>query len=258
MDPTERFSGRAEDYARHRPGYPAAIFEALGRDAGWAPGQVIADVGAGTGILTKLFLERGNTVYAVEPNGPMRDAAEKALAGYPRFWGIKGTAEATGLPGACVDGITAAQAFHWFDRERARTEFLRILRPGGWLALLWNERITDTTPFLREYERLILNLSIDYAEVKKRDLIDSDVTAFFAPHAARKSEFENFQLFDFDGLLGRLMSSSYAPLPGHPRHEPIVAELRRIFEEHQQNGHVRFDYRTLVYAGRFKPGPSGS
>jgi ubiquinone/menaquinone biosynthesis C-methylase UbiE len=249
MNPTERFSTRVTDYVRYRPTYLPAVFEALARDAGWRPNHTVADIGAGTGIFTQLLLERGNTVYAVEPNDSMRAAAEKLLGSDPRFHPTPGTAEATTLPGASVDGITAAQAFHWFDRNKARAEFLRILRPGGWLALVWNERIIDATPFQRAYEEVLIELSIDYAAVKERDLCDADVSAFFAPAIGHKSEFENSQSFDFEGALGRLMSSSYAPQPGHPKHEPIVAAMRRIFDANQRDGLVRFDYRTVVYAG---------
>jgi SAM-dependent methyltransferase len=251
MHPTQRFSTRVEDYVRYRPGYPKEICEALARDAGWTPVQTVADIGAGTGILTAMLLDRGNTVFAVEPNDSMRAASEKTLAANGRFRSVKGTAEETTLTGGCVDGITVAQAFHWFDRSRARDEFRRILRPGGWLALLWNERLVDSTPFMRAYERMIEQWSVDYDAVKERDLSESEVREFFAPHAPVKSELPNFQSFDFEGALGRLMSSSYAPQQGHAKYEPIVAEMRRIFDEHQREGRVRFEYRTAVYAGRF-------
>jgi SAM-dependent methyltransferase len=250
MRPCDRLSDRVEDYVRFRPSYPAGVFDALARDAGWQPGQRVADIGSGTGIFAGLLLERGNTVFAVEPNHAMRAAAEKALGAHARFRSVKGEAEATTLAGASVGGVTAAQAFHWFHRPAVRGEFQRILRPGGWLAIIWNNRLTDTTPFLRAYEQALLDWSVDYSLVKESNPAGAGIAEFFAPAPVHTSEFENFQRFDWDGLLGRSMSSSYAPRPGHARHDRLAAELRRIFEEHQRNGEVRFEYRTVVYAGR--------
>lgn len=158
-DPTERFSNRAEDYVRYRPGYPRAILPPLREDCGLAPESRIADVGSGTGLLGRVFLDDGETVYGVEPNAEMRAAGERSLRGYPRFHSVAASAEATSLAEASVDFIVAGQAFHWFDAQAARREFARILRPGGWVAVLWNERRTDATGFLRAYEALLRRFS---------------------------------------------------------------------------------------------------
>jgi len=171
-----------------------------------------------------MLLENGNKVFGVEPNAKMRQAGERLLAGFPKFMSVAGTAEVTTLADASVHFVTAAQAAHWFDRERARQEFLRILKPGGWLVLLWNERITDSTAFLRDYEHLLLSFGTDYQEVRHE--------------------------FDYAGLQGRLLSSSYAPGPEHPKHEPMLRELRRIFDSRAIGGRVAFDYKTRVYFGR--------
>src|SRR5581483_9144642 len=155
LNATQRFSSRVDNYIRYRPGYPAEILALLKRECALKKESVIADIGSGTGLLSRMFLENGNVVYGVEPNSEMRKAGERLLASYSQFHSIAGTAESTTLPVRRVDFVTAAQAAHWFDRKKARAEFIRILKPGGWLVLVWNERCIDT-PFLRDYEQLLL------------------------------------------------------------------------------------------------------
>ena len=246
---TSRFSDRVENYIRYRPGYPPHVLETLKKECGLTPARVVADVASGTGIWTKTLLENGNVVYAVEPNTDMRQAGERLLARFPRFTSIDGKAEATTLPDASVDFVTAAQAAHWFDRERARREFSRILKPSGWLALLWNEREVDATPFLRDYEQLLLTYGTDYEEVRHERTTES-VNEFFDPAPYEERMYPMRQEFDYAGLEGRLLSSSYAPGPGHPKHEPMLRELRRIFEKHSGDGCVTFDYKTRAYFGK--------
>ncbi len=248
---TSRFSDRVENYVRYRPGYPPEVLHVLKSDCGLRPDQLIADIASGTGIWTRMLLQNGNAVYGVEPNADMRQAGERLLSGFPNFTSIAGTAEATTLGDASLDFVTAAQAAHWFDRELARREFARILKPGGWLVLLWNERLTDSTPFLREYERLLLTYGTDYEDVRHERTTDA-VNEFFDPAPYRERTFAMRQQFDYAGLEGRLLSSSYAPGPGHPKHAPMLGELRRIFEEHAAGGHVAFDYNTRVYFGRLE------
>ena len=247
--PQERFSDRVENYVRYRPGYPPGIPDLLRREAGLTPLSVIADIGSGTGISTQLFLTEGCTVYGVEPNHGMRQAAERLLAGWPRFHSVNGTAQATTLAGESVDLIVAAQAFHWFNTPETRAEFTRILKPGGPIVLIWNERQTEATPFLRDYEQLLLRFATDYATVRHENIDAAALEQFFAgPYSAHT--FLNEQRFDFPALQGRLLSSSYAPAAGHPQHEPMIAELRRIFDLHQTNGEVCFLYDTRVYIGK--------
>jgi SAM-dependent methyltransferase len=200
-----------------------------------------------------MLLENGNAVYGVEPNAEMRLAGERMLAGYPKFISIAGKAEATTLADASVDFVTAAQAAHWFDRAKARQEFVRILKPGGWLVLLWNERVTDGSPFLREYEQLLLRYGTDYEAVRHERTTDA-VNEFFDPSPFQERGFPMRQEFDYAGLEGRLLSSSYAPGPGHPKHTAMLRELRRVFEAHASEGRVGFDYRTRVYFGRLSSG----
>lgn len=244
-----RFSDRVENYIRYRPGYPPAVMDLLRVEAALTAQSVVADVGSGTGISAELLLREGCTVYGVEPNRDMREAAERLLSAYDSFRSVDGKAQATTLGDASVDLIVAAQAFHWFDTPETRAEFCRILRPGGAVALIWNERVTDTTPFLRGYEALLLKYGTDYAAVRHEN-IDADALARFFGGPFTTRSFPNFQDFDFAGLAGRLLSSSYAPAPGHPRHEPMMQELRALFDTCAENGKVRFDYRTSVHLGR--------
>lgn len=214
------------------------------------PQHVIADVASGTGLFTRLLLENGNRVFAVEPNAEMRDAGERMLESYSNLTSVAGTAEGTGLPDGAVDFVTAAQAAHWFDRPRARAEFVRILKSGGWCVLIWNERRIDATPFLRDYEQLLLAYGTDYKEVR-HERTTAVIHEFFAPATFQERVFEYHQQFDYAGLAGRLLSSSYAPLEDHPNHEPMMRELERIFHTHAQGGVVAFEYNTQVFYGKF-------
>src|ERR1700677_320897 len=211
-----RFSGRVENYIRYRPGYPPGVLNALKTECGLTSRHVIADIASGTGIWTRLLLENGNPVFGVEPNAQMREAGERLLPEFPKFTSVAGTAEATTLADQSVDFVTAAQAAHWFDHARSRLEFVRILKPGGWLVLLWNERLTDSTPFLRDYEALLLAYGTDYAEVRHERTTDA-VNEFFDPAPFQAREFGLRQEFEYAGIEGRLLSSSYAPGPGHSK-----------------------------------------
>lgn len=247
-DSTHRFSDRVENYVKYRPGYPQAVLGILREETGLTPASVVADVGSGTGISAELFLRAGNPVIGVEPNAAMRAAAEALLANYPAFRSVAGSAEETTLPDASVDHVVAGQAFHWFDVEGARREFARVLRPGGWVVLLWNSRKMDATPFLRDYEALLQEFGTDYREVRHDNVTHAALAGFFFG-VFRKRTLANEQRLDFDGLRGRLLSSSYAPAEGHPRHAPMLAELERIFAAHQRDGRVILEYETEIYLG---------
>jgi SAM-dependent methyltransferase len=249
LDPTERFSSRVENYVKYRPGYPKTILALLRRDCGLSPASVIADIGSGTGLSAKLFLANGNRVYGVEPNPEMRAAGERLLAKHARFTSVAATAEVTTLPDASADFVVAGQAFHWFDIPATRAEFTRILKPNGWIVLMWNERHTSDTLFLRNYERILKTYCPEYPEVDHRRADSRVLHKFFGRQGFRFAHFDNTQQFDFEGVRGRLLSSSYAPEPGHPNHEPMLAELRRVFDAYQTGGHVAFLYDTQVYYG---------
>jgi SAM-dependent methyltransferase len=247
IDPIHRFSSRVETYVRFRPSYPKQIIETLEHDCGFTRDSIVADIASGTGIFTKLLLEHGNRVFGVEPNAEMRRAGEEFLSTYPKFTSVTGTAEATTLEPRSVDFVTAAQAGHWFDRAKSRREFGRILKSGGWAVLVWNERRTNSTPFLRDYEDLLLRYGTDYNQVRHEHTV---VAEFFDPLPFQERTFDLQQVFDYAGVEGRLLSSSYAPGPGHPNHAPMLRELRRIFELHQQGGQVSIEYATRMFYGQ--------
>ena len=246
--PTARFSDRVENYVRYRPGYPPEVLDLLRAECGLQPSHIIADIASGTGVLTRLLLDNGNSVFAVEPNTEMREMGMHELESYDRLVSVAGTAEETTLRSASVDFVTAAQAAHWFDLPRARAEFVRILRREGWCVLIWNERCTASTPFLRDYEQLLLTYGTDYKEVR-HERTTAMIHEFFTPALCRERVFGLRQQLDYEGAAGRLLSSSYAPLEGHPSHAPMMEELRRIFRSHAKDGRVEFGYNTRVFYG---------
>lgn len=246
---TERFSDRVADYVRYRPDYPAALLAWLQGELGVTPAWRVADIGAGTGISSNMFLDAGYTVTAIEPNAAMRGAMLDWLGGNARFRAVDGRADATGLPDGSVDLVTAAQAFHWFDPVAARAEFRRILRPHGLAAIWWNSRRLTGTPFLEGYETLLQRYGTDYAQVAERYASDPAMHAWFGAGLRGSARFNHSQPLDFDGLRGRLLSSSYAPQPGHPNHAPMLSALRELFAATARDGVVGFDDDTRVFAG---------
>ncbi len=249
MEATERFSNRVEDYVRYRPHYPTAVLDCLRNNCGLCESSVLADVGSGTGILTELFLRYGTTVFAVEPNRPMREAGERLLKSYPGFQSVAGRAEATTLPDRSVDFVTAGQAFHWFERNQARVEFTRILKARGWVVLIWNERLTRASPFAEDYEHLLREYAIDYEKIDHRQITEEIIGQFYGGPFGQAS-FKHCQRVDFTGAKGRLLSSSYIPDATQARHPEMIAELQRVFESYQKNNEVIFDYETRIFYGR--------
>lgn len=249
-DSKQRFSNRAVDYARYRPSYPREVLDVLHKWCNLQPLHIIADIGSGTGLLSKLFLDHGNRVYGVEPNAEMRAAGEEFLQSYSAFASVEGSAEATNLPSDSVDFVAAGQAFHWFDPASTRSEFQRILKSEGRVIVIWNERLLDETAFLRDYETLLRNFGTDYSHVDESYPRAEQMLAFFRPNEFTSHTVPNFQEFDFEGLSGRLRSSSYAPAPENPRFAPMMEELQRIFALYQKHGKVRLEYRTRIYTGK--------
>jgi SAM-dependent methyltransferase len=248
-DPATRFSSRVENYKKYRPGYSPEVVDILKSECGLTRTSIIADVGSGTGILSELFLRNGNRVFGIEPNAPMREAAEHKLKRFANLVSIGAAAEATTLDPCSVDFITAGQAFHWFERRRAKAEFARILKADGWVVLIWNERRLDSTPFLRAYEKLLLQYGTDYEKVRHENVV-GELAEFFAPGTFELRSLPNFQYFDFESLRGRACSASYTPEPGHPDFEPMLSKLEQIFNTHKSDGVVSFEYETRIYFGR--------
>ncbi len=251
-DPKARFSDRVDDYVKYRPHYSKSVAQALQRACGLRPEHTIADVGCGTGLLAKIFLESGNRVVGVEPNREMRVAGEGYLAAYPNFTMVDGSAEATSLADESADFVIAGQAFHWFRPEDTRKEFARIVKPEGWVVLVWHDRDTTSKPFLQAYEDFVRRHSTDYEQVAHKYLASYEaLQRFFAPDEVRLIEQHNHQELDFDGLRGRLLSSSYIPKSGEP-FEAMMGELPRLFSSHAENGNVTLEYDTKIYYGHLQ------
>jgi ubiquinone/menaquinone biosynthesis C-methylase UbiE len=202
---------------------------------------------SGTGISSELFLQNGNTVYGIEPNEAMRKAAEELLSGYENFISMDGTAEDTKLGDKTIDTIVAGQAFHWFTPDKAKTEFKRILKDNGWVILIWNKKNDDASPFMKEYAELLSSLSTDYNTIKHENTDDKMLSSFFESY--RLKTFPNVQVFDLEGLTGRYLSSSYAPLHG-AEYDSSVKTIETLFEKYSHNGKVDFIYKTQLYYGK--------
>lgn len=248
-DSTKRFSNRVEDYVKYRPGYPKSILNYLSRDFGMSAEKIIADIGSGTGISTEMFLAEGYTVFAVEPNKEMRDKATELLSHYTLYHEVDGTAEATTLKDNSVDAIVAGQAFHWFQPEQARKEFLRILKKDGLVVLIWNERLT-ASEFEVKYDELITRHGKDYVQVDHRNISVDKIKSFYSPSPFEYKVFANKQVFDFNGLKGRLLSSSYMPSANEEGYEAMIQDLQVLFDQYQEGGLITINYDTKVYTGR--------
>jgi SAM-dependent methyltransferase len=255
-DAKNRFSNRVADYLRYRPHYPEGVLDFLRSKSNLSPTHTIADIGSGTGFLAELFLKSGNPVFGVEPNQEMREAGEQYLAVYPRFTSINGSAEATMLPDSAADFVTVGQAFHWFKPQPTRQEFGRILRPDGWVAIVWNDRTLSSTGFAVSYEELLVRFGTDYSRVRDSYPQKQDIREFFGHEKFSTHELPNFQNFDLESLRGRLRSSSYVPTEGDPNFAPMMTALDALFAAQQQDGRVLMEFSTWVHLGQFTAGSS--
>ncbi|MGA8162464.1 MAG: class I SAM-dependent methyltransferase [Acidobacteriaceae bacterium] len=247
---TQRFTGRVESYRRSRPGYPPALVDLLGRACSLTADSVIADIAAGTGLLSEIFLGAGYRVIAVEPNAEMRAACASLTRDFPQLNVVDGTAEATGLADHSIDLITVAQAMHWFDLDKARAEFVRIVKPGGWCAVLYNNRPPGGDAFHEGYEHLLREFGIDYTTVKQQHMGRKRLAAFFAPSPMECTALLNEQSFDLEGLEGRVLSSSYMPQRGHPRFAAMRAAIQSLFDRTQTGGQVTMKHDCVVCWGQ--------
>jgi len=250
-----RFSNRAADYARYRPTYPPALLDLLRGKTGLRPDHLIADIGSGTGLLSKLFLDNGNRVIGVEPNAEMRAGGDQFLHAYPNFTSVAGSAEETTLPIHSVDYVAAGQAFHWFDTVAANTEFLRILKPGGWVVIVWQDRRMDEKKFTAAYEGILEQFGIEYKKVKNAYPETSKISQFFEGGSFHTAELPSHQTLDWESLCGRLRSSSFAPTETHPNYRPMMDALLKIFLDHEEHGRVRLEYFAKIYFGTLDGDP---
>ena len=250
-DTVERFSNRVENYVKYRPTYPPEVLQLFKDEMNLRNDSIIADIGAGTGISTKIFLENGNPVFAVEPNEAMREAAAEFLKDFPKLTIVNGTSEATTLENDSVDFVVAAQAFHWFKQAEARTEFARILKNKGYVALIWNERQLDTTEFLKDYEKHLMEFGTDYEQIRHDNITKETLQTFFQTNF-NEAVFQNKQTVDFDGLKGRMLSASYVPAPENPRFPAMLKNLETLFAEHAENGRIDILYDTKIFYGQIR------
>ncbi len=252
-NPAERFTGRVESYRLYRPTYPPEIANLLRRDCALPAGTVVADLAAGTGLFTEVLLAAGLSVVAVEPNAEMRAACATLRQNHPNLRLAEGTAESTNLPGASVDLITVAQAMHWFHLDQARSEFARILKPGGHCAVIYNNRHLTGDPFHDAYEQFLRDFGSDYLSVKEQHVGRRRLAQFFAPAQMHCATLPNAQSLTVEALEGRIRSSSYIPREGHPRFEEMRAAVHRLFADHQSAGAVTIRYDCVVCYGQLIP-----
>jgi len=248
-DNTKRFSNKVDNYVKYRPSYPIEIIDFLQDTYQLSTDKIIADIGSGTGISSQLFLDKNYCVIGIEPNKEMREKSVELLGGYEKFSVVGATAENTQLDAHSIDAIVAGQAFHWFDKAACKKEFERILKPEGLVVLMWNERLAESE-FEREYDELIVKHSIDYVKVDHRKIDEKTVRDFFSPNPVELKVFSNLQVFDFEGMKGRLFSSSYIPDEDDPRSVPMVADFKKLFDKYQINNALTFRYATKVYVAR--------
>ncbi len=251
LKPTERFTSRVDAYVKYRPSYPKALIDYLQTETGLTSQDIIADIGSGTGLLTKLFLDNGNKVYGVEPNKSMREAAENLLKEYKNFISVSGTAEATNLESGSVNLITAGQSFHWFEPIAAKQEFKRIAADRCKIFLIWNDRDIENDPLQKEYEAM-LNQIPTYIETPTWKVEKINIHSFVLPARLKMASFDHFQIFDFESLTGRLLSSSYCPDEKSELFEKVKNDLQNIFDKYQRNGYIHFNYRTMLYFAEVK------
>lgn len=247
MNSKTRFSNRVENYVKYRPVYPNEAINFLCDKLRINKKSVIAEMGSGTGILTKQIIDKAGKIYAVEPNKEMRKAAEKLLSEFINFISVDASAENTSLPDHSVDFVISAQAFHWFDRIKTKKEFKRILKNDGIVILLWNNRLFNTD-FLKQYEIILKKYANDYNKVNHLLITEKELTEFY--NQFQKITFPNKQTFDHEGLIGRLLSSSYVPLPGEKNHNLLFKEIEKIYHIYSVDGMINFSYVTEVYWGK--------
>ena len=253
METATRFNQTVDFYDQYRPTYPIALLEYLQKQVGLQEGDSVADIGSGTGKLTSLLVNLGLEVYAVEPNEKFREIAAHKLGQYANFHNVPGDSEVTHLPDYCVKLITVAQAFHWFKPIPTKTEFLRILQPQGYLALIWNNRLIHDSPFMRAYEALMEKYGINYHEVAADRFNPEGLRDFFAPAEMTVFQTPHEQILNWEGLVGRTESISYLPKKGAPRYAEMMQDLQAIHDACAVAGKVVFLYETKVYFGMLKP-----
>ena len=245
--PKARFSNVVDDYNKYRPDYPKHIIDILKMNCDLKKDSVIADIGSGTGIFTKMVLDNGNAVYGVEPNDNMRRKSEEILTGYNNFTPLKGDAEETTLETNSIDFITVAQAFHWFDTDIAIPEFYRVLKDSGFIVLIWNERITNENELMKGYDTLLRKYCKDYKATDHKHFKYERLKELFSGKSITLYMVENSQTMDIDAFIGRLKSCSYCPLPDQKVYKPLMEAMEQMFNTYQKDNQLTFEYETFLY-----------
>lgn len=250
-DNTKRFTGRVNAYRRYRSRYPREVLGLLREYCGLTPRSVIADIGSGTGMLAEVFLENGNEVFAIEPNSAMRSACKELEASHSSLCCIEGTAEATTLPARSVDFVTAGRAFHWFKHEDCRSEFMRILRPGGWVMFASLGRQKGTEPLLQDFENLLMRYP-DYASIRAQFDMEEACRKFFVNCEIHRAEFPAVQNLSYEELEGQTLSFSMIPLPEDAGFPALRRALQDYFSRHQAGGRVPVPTDCTIYVGQLR------
>lgn len=252
VNPTGRFTGRVEAYRRYRSRYPREIIPLLHEKCGLMPESIVADIGAGTGMLAELFLENGNPVFAVEPNAEMRAACEELTAQYRRLTCVDGTAENTRLPDRSIDMIAVGRAFHWFDHAKCRPEFKRVLRPNGWVALVGQGPRRREDAVARDYQEILHQHGVDYTKLYSRYNVTEAVKGFFEDGVLQQAEFPGYEELTYEGLRGHTLSLSVTPQPDHPNYPGMQEALKEYFDKYQRDGKMRLPTNCHVYMGQLR------
>ncbi len=248
---TERFTGRVDTYDRYRMRYPAApILATLHSWCGLTPSQTIADIGAGTGMLSEVFLQNGNTVLAVEPNAEMRAACEPLAKQFTKLTILDAAAEATTLPDSSVDLVAVGRAFHWFDQPRAIREFQRILKPGGWTVLLSASRARNQTEQSLALEQVLLTYSKDPGHTAGGHHLHEHPESLFPHGEILQRQTDGEERLTRDAFLGQTLSYSSAPLPTDPLYPPFLQDLQSIFDRYQHEDLIRIATTCWITCGR--------
>lgn len=248
--PKERFTNRVENYVKYRPNYPQDIVNVLKNSYSLTKDSVIADIGSGTGIFTKLLLQNDFTVFGIEPNSEMRRYAENDLVQYKKYKSIKGSAEHTTLNNDIVDAITVAQAFHWFNVDSAILEFQRILKTNGIIALVWNEREVDIDQFHKKYEQALITYCTDYKVINHANFTREKINLIFNEKIITQHHFKNQQELDLKSLIGRLESSSYCPDKSDKNYSSLMEIVEILFRKYNNNGRIIINYNCIMYCIR--------
>lgn len=245
------FTGKADDYSRYRPGYPLKLIGVLENEINFDSTKDVADIASGTGMLTKLFLQNENLVFGVEPNDDMRQTAEKGLSKFYNFISVKGTAEKTNLADGSVDIITVAQAYHWFESEKTKAEFKRIIRKNGYAVLIWNILRKNYNGFHKAYVKFLEKLSPENYLRHIEGSSEENIKSFFDGFKFSSKSIDNQQILDWKGLRGNLFSISFFPKE-EGRQKKAIDDLKKIFDDYNINEKVILEYSTKIYYGKIK------